>query len=150
VRGKEFSVRLSVFILINCLVKNFMVKYTFSLKVKGSDQEYTYHLDLLSHQENQPQQAFTAQVRENMRIDLQNKSLCAIKDHHLNQIIQTWIQDIKEGFRDSNITLNLPLLIESNIDQLYEPGNQQIPSVISPDLLDIEPQLGMLPPLNFA
>ncbi|QFS51399.1 hypothetical protein GXM_08893 [Nostoc sphaeroides CCNUC1] len=96
-----------------------------------------------------PEQVFTPEIREHLRLSLQNKSLCAIKDNHLNQIIQTWIQDIKEGYRDSTLTLNLPLLIESNIDKLNEQGFQELPSVISPDLSNIEPQLGMLPPLNF-
>jgi hypothetical protein len=126
-----------------------MVKYTFSLRIKGSDDQYIYSLDLNHTQENMPEQIFTPESREHLRLSLQNKSLCAIKDNHLNQIIQTWIQDIKEGYRDSTLTLNLPLLIESNIDKLNEQGYQELPSVISPDLSNIEPQLGMLPPLNF-
>jgi len=126
-----------------------MVKYTFSLRIKGSDDQYIYSLDLKHTQENMPEQVFTSEIREHLRLSLQNKSLCAIKDNHLNQIIQTWIQDIKEGYRDSTLTLNLPLLIESNIDKLNEQGFQELPSVISPDLSNIEPQLGMLPPLNF-
>jgi hypothetical protein len=28
-------------------------------------------------------------------------------------------------------------------------GNQEIPKIIDPDLSDIEPEFGMLPPLNF-
>ncbi|MDH6058944.1 hypothetical protein NWP17_00525 [Chrysosporum bergii ANA360D] len=127
-----------------------MVKYTISLIVKGSDQSYSYTLNLLPQQENKPEQIFTPKLRENLRLDLQNKSLCAIKDHHLQQIIRTWIQDIKEGFRDSTITLKLPLLMETNIQQLNETGNQQIPSIITPNLTNLEPQQGMLPPLNFA
>jgi hypothetical protein len=126
-----------------------MVKYTFSLRIKGSDEQYIYSLDFNHTQENMPEQVFTPEIREHLRLSLQNKSLCAIKDNHLNQIIQTWIQDIKEGYRDSTLTLNLPLLIESNIDKLNEQGFQELPSVISPDLSNIEPQLGMLPPLNF-
>ncbi|WP_066381230.1 MULTISPECIES: hypothetical protein [unclassified Anabaena] len=126
-----------------------MVKYTFSLRVKGLDEQYMYSLDLNPTQENMPEQVFTSEIRENLRISLQNKSLCAIKDNHLYQIIQTWIEDIKEGYRDSSLTLNLPLLIESNIDKLNEPGFQELPAVISPDLFNIEPILGMLPPLNF-
>ncbi|MFM6477025.1 MAG: hypothetical protein ACKPGH_26610, partial [Dolichospermum sp.] len=77
-------------------------------------------------------------------------SLCAIKEHHLNQIIQTWIQDIREGYRDSNLTLNLPLLIESSIEQLNESGNQDLPTVINPNLSEIEPIIGKFPPLNFV
>jgi hypothetical protein len=80
---------------------------------------------------------------------LQKLSLSAIKDHQLNNIIQTWIKDIREGYRFSSLTLNLRLLIEENIDQLQEMGNQEIPKIIDPDLSDLEPEFGMLPPLNF-
>jgi hypothetical protein len=128
-----------------------MVKYSFSLKLKGAiNEEYTYGLDLTTQQENFPEKVFTQEIRESFRNTLQNKSSCAIKDNHLNQIIQTWIQDIREGYRDSNLTLNLPLLIESNLEQLNEQGNQDIPTIISPNLSDIEPQIGMFPPLNFS
>lgn len=126
-----------------------MVKYKFSLKVKDSKDEYPYDLDLTPNQENNPEQIFTPEKRENIRITLQNKSLCTIKDSHLNQIVNTWIQDIKEGYRESTLTLNLRLLIEST-ENLNEPGNQENPTLVNPDLSDIEPQLGMLPPLNFS
>ncbi|MDJ0617949.1 MAG: hypothetical protein QNJ63_14595 [Calothrix sp. MO_192.B10] len=127
-----------------------MVKYMFSLKVKDSNDEYTYDLDLNPNQENNPEQIFTPEKRENIRIKLQNQSLCAIKDSHLNQIINTWIQDIKEGYRESTLTLNLRLLVESITENLNEPGNQENPTLVNPDLSDMEPQLGMLPPLNFS
>ncbi|WP_235623144.1 MULTISPECIES: hypothetical protein [unclassified Tolypothrix] len=97
-----------------------------------------------------PEHVFSSKTRENIRLDLQNKTLCAIKDFHLNQIINTWIQDIKEGYRDSSLTLQLPLLIESGIDQINEQGNQENPALVNPDLSDIEPIKGMLPPLNFS
>ncbi|WP_260446999.1 hypothetical protein [Nostoc sp. 2RC] len=97
-----------------------------------------------------PEQVFILSIREDIRLNLQNKSLCAIKDSHLNQIINTWIQDIKEGYRDSTLTLQLPLLIEAGIDQINEQGNQENPTIFNPDLSDIEPVFGMLPPLNFS
>lgn len=127
-----------------------MVKYSFSLRIKDNIDEYVYTLDLNYAQENSPERIFSPEIREDVRTNLQNKSLCAIKDNYLNQIIQTWIQDIKEGYRNSTLTLNLPLLIESNIDKLIEYGNQEIPSIISPNLSDIEPHTGMLPPLDFG
>ncbi|MBD2456687.1 hypothetical protein H6G80_21730 [Nostoc sp. FACHB-87] len=127
-----------------------MVKYSFFLKVKETNDEYIYALDLNDRQENFPEEIFTLEIRENLRTTLQNQSLCAIKDHHLNQIIRTWMQDIKEGYRDSNLTLNLPLLIESNLEQLNEQGNQEIPVIVSPNLSEIEPQIGMFPPLDFV
>lgn len=127
-----------------------MVKYSFYLKVKASGNEHYYSLNLDSNQENVPEKVFTYQVRENIRLNLQNQSLCAIKDNHINQIVNTWIQDIREGYRDSTLTLNLRLLIESGIEQLNEQGNQEFPALVNPDLSDIEPTFGMLPPLVFS
>lgn len=127
-----------------------MVKYKFSLKIKGDVNEYSYVLDLNSSQEITPEKAFTPQIREDIRLNLQTQSLCAIKDSHLNKMIGTWIQDIKEGYRDSTLTLQLPLLAESGIDELGEAGNQEIPPLVNPDLSGIEPMFGMLPPLNFS
>ena len=127
-----------------------MVKYKFSLKIKGDVNEYSYVLDLNSTQEITPEKAFTPQIREDIRLNLQTQSLCAIKDSNLNYIIKTWIQDIKEGYRDSTLTLQLPLLAESGIDELGEAGNQEIPALVNPDLSGIEPMFGMLPPLNFC
>ena len=126
-----------------------MVKYTFNLKLKDSPEQYTYTLDLTPNQEDMPEQIFTPAIKEDIRATLQKLSLSAIKDHQLNNIIQTWIKDIREGYRFSSLTLNLRLLIEENIDQLQEMGNQEIPKIIDPDLSDLEPEFGMLPPLNF-
>lgn len=125
-----------------------MVLYKFNLTVKDVSQSYTYGLDLNSHQEDHPQDIFTAEIKENLRTNLQNKSLCSIKDKHLNQIIATWIEDIKEGYRESKLTLDLPLLIESNLEKLQDSGNQDLPPLLSPEISDIEPQWGMLPPLT--
>ena len=128
-----------------------MVKYTIALKLKGSqnlNEEYLYSLSLTSPQENNPEPVFTPQIRESMRTNLQNQSQCKINDSHLNQIIQAWILDIKEGYRASVIALDLPLDIP--IAKLQETGNQELPGLIPPDLADIAPTWGMLPPLNFC
>ncbi|MBE9055318.1 hypothetical protein [Sphaerospermopsis sp. LEGE 08334] len=127
-----------------------MVKYTFNLKLQNSTENYNYTLDLNPMQEDTPEQVFTPTLKENIRTTLQNLSLSAIKDQHLNNIIQTWIEDIREGYRFSSLTLNLRLLIEENIDKLQENGNQEPPKIINPDISNIEPQFGMLPPLNFV
>jgi hypothetical protein len=131
-----------------------MIKYTLALKVKDSpnpNEEYQYSLSLNLHQENNPDKIFTSEIRESMRTNLQNQSECEINDIHLNQIIKTWVEGIKEGYR---ITTTLPLdlrpLIASKIDNLKETGNQEMPNPIPPELGDIAPIWGMLPPLNFC
>ncbi len=128
-----------------------MIKYTFSVKIKGSSNEsYSYSLYLTADQENYPEQKlFTPEIRENMRNNLQTLSSCKITDSHLNQMIKTWIEDIREGYRDSTITLALPSLIPAKISNLNETGNQDLPALLPPDLSEIEPVFGMLPPLSF-
>jgi hypothetical protein len=126
-----------------------MVQYTIYLKIKSSNEEYKYSLDLVPSQEDMPDRVFTLEIREALRKKLQDLTLCRINDIHLNQIIKTWLQDIKEGYRYSAITLNLPLMKEDNIDNLDEKGNQEMPDLWNPDLSGIEPRSGMLPPLTF-
>ena len=127
-----------------------MTKYTLTLKNKDFQDEYKYALDLNSTQENNPEQIFKLEIRENIRNTLQKQSSCKISDAHLNRMVTTWIQDIKEGYRDSLIQLDLPSLLLANIANLQETGNQEIPALIEPNISDIEPCGGMLPPLIFA
>ncbi len=127
-----------------------MVNYTFALKVKEFPEEFKYSLNMTQSQEDNPESVFNLEIRESMRHKLQNQSACKINDSHLNKMIKNWIQDIKQGYRDTIITLDLPLLLEENISKLNEQGNQEIPALITPDLSNIEPTCGMLPPLIFS
>jgi hypothetical protein len=127
---------------------SFMVKYKFFLQVKSSNEKFSYVLDLNLKQEASPHLIFTEEIRESMRKHWQKQSSYVIKDNHIERIIQTWIEDIKEGYRESTLSLDLPLLIEENIKQLNEQGNQDLPNIINPDLSGIEPYWGMLPPLE--
>ena len=127
-----------------------MTKYTLTLKNTDSQDEYNYALDLNSSQENNPEQIFKLEIRESIRNTLQKQSSCKISDAHLNRMITNWTQDIKEGYRDSLIQLDLPSLLMANIANLQEAGNQEIPALIEPNISDIEPCGGMLPPLIFA
>ena len=65
-------------------------------------------------------------------------------------MIKHWVQDIKEGYRDSLIKLDLPSLLLASIANLRETGNQEIPALIEPNISEIEPCIGMLPPLIFS
>lgn len=127
-----------------------MTKYTLTLKNTDSQDEYNYALDLNSSQENNPEQIFKLEIRESIRNTLQKQSSCKISDSHLNRMITNWTQDIKEGYRDSLIQLDLPSLLMANIANLQDAGNQEIPALIEPNISDIEPCGGMLPPLIFA
>lgn len=127
-----------------------MTKYTLTLKNKDSQDEYKYALDLNCAQENNPEQIFKLEIRESIRNTLQKQSSCKISDAHLHRMITNWTQDIKEGYRDSLIQLDLPSLLMANIANLQEMGNQEIPALIEPNFSDIEPCGGMLPPLIFS
>lgn len=83
-----------------------------------------------------------------MKNALEKKALCNIKSDHLNLMINTWIEDIKEGYRETNLTLNLPPIGIEKLSQINDQGNQELPSLINPNLSGIAPTLGMLPPLD--
>jgi hypothetical protein len=127
-----------------------MVKYLFNLKLNPAQQEgFGYTLDLTTAQENNPSLVFSPEVRHQMRNQLQKESACKISDNHFNQMINSWIEDIQEGYRETILTLDLPLMITEQFNQLHESGYQQIPPLIAPDLSSIEPAIGFLPPLRF-
>lgn len=126
-----------------------MVEYSLNLTNKNTNQIYRYILDLEEYYENRPASFFTSIVCNKIRNELQSKGGFYINDMYLNIIIKTWIQDIKEGYRDSNIFLDLPKINHQNIN-LKKSGNQEITKLIDPDLSDIEPKIGALPPLDFS
>lgn len=125
-------------------------QYTLKLKLKDTEEIYGYSLQLSSQQENNPQRIFAKDLQENIRESLQAESACRIDDYSLAKIIKTWLGDIREGYTDTTITLDLPSILEAEIENLCDNGNQTIPGLLYPNTLDIEPLLGILPPLNFT
>jgi hypothetical protein len=128
-----------------------MVRYTFILFVKDAlapPTGYQYCLDLTQDLEDRPHQIFTAERRKDLRHNLQKQSSCAIREHHLTEIIATWIEDIQVGSRSTQLHLDLPPKDVHNIENLEENGNQELPDLLPPDLAGIEPTFGMLPPLG--
>ena len=87
-------------------------------------------------------------IRQAMKNKFQTESSCAVREEHLDRIVSIWTEDIKQGYRSSSITLDLPLLIDCNIEQIEEAGNQDLPSLVPIDLVGIEPVGGVLPPLD--
>jgi hypothetical protein len=125
-----------------------MITYKFSLNLRDPPEIYTFDLELTPAQEDRPELIFTATICQAIRKKFQEESACAVRDYHLDLIISTWIEDIKEGYRDSSISLDLPLLIDCNIELIQEPGNQDLPSLLPANLGGIEPMNGVLPPLE--
>ncbi|MDJ0557037.1 MAG: hypothetical protein QNJ68_21860 [Microcoleaceae cyanobacterium MO_207.B10] len=127
-----------------------MVKYSLTLTNKKNNQQYRYTIDLQQNYEDHPANFFTPIMSHKIRKDLESQTNCQINDINLQIIIKTWIEDIKEGYRDSSIVLDLPAIKHQNMHQLTESGNQEIPPLIYPDLSDVEPKIGALPPLDFS
>lgn len=125
-----------------------MVKYILQLKVEENSKPYQYALDLKITQENSPESIFTEEIRHSMKNTLEKQSGCKINTGHLNQIINTWSQEIKQGFRTTTITLKLPLAIMENLNQLQETGYQNKPELKEPPWEEIKPTEGILPPLT--
>jgi hypothetical protein len=128
-----------------------MVQYLLTIKpVKNdSNQDLKYALDLNIHQENNPEIIFNLEIKKSMIKSLESNGTYKISLSKLEQIIKVWLKDICQGYRETTISVKLPLLIDSQINQVIEFGNQEIPDLIEPDLSSIEPQGGAFPPLNF-
>lgn len=125
-----------------------MVTYKFSLKLRDPPEEYCFYLQPTTAQEDNPESIFTVAIRQAIRQKFQEDSACAVRDYHLDRIVNTWIEDIRQGYRESSIVLDLPLLIDCNIELIEETGNQELPPLVQPNLADIEPMMGVLPPLD--
>jgi hypothetical protein len=130
-----------------------MVQYTLKILLPDtpSSNPIRYMIDLITPaQESHPETVFTSEIKESMRKSLQKQGSCRINDTNLQKIIQRWVQDIKEGYPESQISLNLPSAQIEALNDLQDSGNQEIPNVVLPDMSEIEPIGGILPPLNFV
>jgi hypothetical protein len=129
-----------------------MVKYSIEIKPQNNQPEkkLAYTLDLNFAQENNPEIIFTPEIRESMIRYLENKNGYKVSHKNLEYIINFWLADIRNGYRETSLSIRLPLLIDSQIYQVIESGYQEIPDLIEPDLSTIEPQGGAFPPLTFS
>jgi hypothetical protein len=125
-----------------------MTKYQFSLQIKNSIDRSDYSIDINASQEDNPEAIFTPQVRESIRNQFQADTLCIIKDNQIQKIISRWIEDIREGYRETTLVLDLPLLIDYDLCKIQDSGNQEKPRLVEPELAGIEPTKGVLPPLE--
>ena len=130
-----------------------MVEYSLELIISNANStanSFKYCVNLTPQEEDHPEQKFNSQFCQEVRSDLQQQSSCKINQANLNKIIRLWLADIKEGYRKTSLTMDLPTLIGENLESIYDSGNQQLPQLISPNLSSIEPRIGELPKLNFS
>ncbi|MDJ0511366.1 MAG: hypothetical protein QNJ64_19245 [Crocosphaera sp.] len=126
-----------------------MIRYLLTLHTQDSPpQGYQYPLELEQYHEDNPEKIFTPEACKTLKNYLEHKSSCTIREHHLNQMINTWIEDIAEGYRETSIHLDLPFLFEENVEKIQDLGNQELPNLFPPDLTGIEPSFGVLPSLE--
>ncbi|GCE92340.1 hypothetical protein NIES46_03790 [Arthrospira platensis NIES-46] len=129
-----------------------MVQYTLYLlsTSQPDSQPVSYNLNISENEENNPESIFNSKLREKMRSQLQQQTACAINNANLEKIIKTWLEDIREGYRTTSITLDLPALEFEEIHQIQDSGDRRIPDLFPPNFSQIEPQGGALPPLDFT
>ena len=126
-----------------------MIQYSFSLIISGTNERYIYKLQLTPREEDYPEEVFTPTRCQQIQEQLEVESASKIDNSSLSRIVKTWVKDIREGYRESSITLDLPSLLEAQIMDLQDDGNQEIPPLFPPNLSEIEPQNGAFPPLIF-
>ena len=131
-----------------------MVEYTLELKISNNADRVgnscNYVLNLSSQEEDYPEQKFTDDFCQEIRSVLQKKSSCKIDQTNLKKIVKLWLEDIKEGYRETTVNIDLPTFLGEDLESINESGNQQIPPLFTPSLSTIEPQIGELPKLNFS
>lgn len=128
-----------------------MVLYRLTLKNKNTPDlpDVIHELDLSPSQEDNPEALFKGNAREELRQILQEQTAASITNASLQKIIDRWLDDIREGYRLTPLTLTLAPLEFDNLKNLKDQGNPTPPPFVPPDFSEISPQRGALPPLNF-
>jgi hypothetical protein len=123
-----------------------MVKYIFELKIEGDHEVYQCILDLNLDQENHPEFVFDTNLKQIIKANLESQSDCKINSVQINYMLSTWAQDIAQGYRTTQISLDLAYVIQDKLSRLQDQGLQDPPKMSDPPLDQIEPT--MLPPLT--
>lgn len=128
-----------------------MVEYTFFLTIKNrNDPPIKYSLDLQKNQENSPEQLLKPDNKKEIKRELDRQiQTQEISSEDLETVLKTWIKDIKEGYRMTEIILDLSPPKPKSIQDLQEIVAQETHQLLTPDLREIEPHQGVLPSLDF-
>ncbi|MGK7872578.1 MAG: hypothetical protein AB4426_04490 [Xenococcaceae cyanobacterium] len=128
-----------------------MVQYTFELQLPSNpNNSCQYTLDLNYYQEGSPETVFTPEIKQSMHKRLEKQSSCKISPKNLDKMIKRWLREISEGHQYTSMSIELPTIVGENLKDINEIGNQELPPLFPPDLSEIEPSIGALPPLNFS
>lgn len=127
-----------------------MVTYTFILTLEDTKQTYEYSQKLSQKQENAPESLRNSEMMDNIRRFFEEESDRQLNQKNLEKILTAWINDIKEGYRTTSMTLQLPSLKDQKLRRFKDSGNQTLPQLIEPDTKQIHPHKGSFPPLTFS
>ncbi|GAB1543731.1 hypothetical protein NUACC21_64070 [Scytonema sp. NUACC21] len=104
-----------------------MAEYTVVVIIMNSgNKEISYSLDLTGTYEDYPEDYFqVTEHRAHLRNTLETKTARQVSDTQLHQVINTWMEDIKQGLHRSTIRLELTskeIFVENSKPQGEEPN----------------------------
>jgi hypothetical protein len=137
------------------------LKYELFLSIKGTSAP-EYECEIMLDVEEESNKA-KLELKFQQERDKIRETLQAYVDRHvepprgvgnefLNDVLQAWMREIGEGQFTTILTRDLPVLTNDEIDKLEDDGYRVLPEAlefIPPDINDIEPTIGVLPPLDF-
>ena len=123
-----------------------MVEYSLTLTLPDSSR-IKYAIDLSEPQEGSPDNFFTPRQKDIMKTQIRQEHKYLINDNQLNKIVLEWQEDIREGYRDTVLTVDLPSSEAELLKDFKDLGNQAIRELYKPDIGAIQPLQGKYPPI---
>lgn len=123
--------------------------YKLILRVGSSQsRSYTYTIHLTESEENIPLPRLQNEAQD-IRLNLQRQGLQRLSTTDLQKLLKNWAEEIKLGYQNVNLTLELSPVEFDVLDQVHDTGCPPIPVFTEPSLEGIKPHLALLPPLQF-
>ncbi|MBR8831735.1 MAG: hypothetical protein N5P05_002671 [Chroococcopsis gigantea SAG 12.99] len=116
---------------------------------KQNNTSYNVVRQLSGVHEDNPELFFTKQTREEIRGEIQDKTSCFVNDTALISIINSWLENIRLGYRITSLNVSLTSMAESKLALLKDNGNLEIPELLAPVLEEIKPPVEILLPLEY-
>jgi hypothetical protein len=134
-------------------------KYELQLQVKDFiNSDCLYYIELTQNEEDDPEQLRQKieQNKSNIREDIQNQLDQKLVPPRrltrpvLNEILETWMENILEGQFLTILTRELQIISAEDLENIVEDGPAyELPDFLPPDPQEIDVRLALLLPLNF-
>lgn len=139
---------------MNNQTQSFLMSYQLFLILQGSNNQYSYEIELTEAEENNPEPRLEqdrSKIKTKIEQEIKKKEPQPrkLRDKDLNDIIKKWAFNIKNGFPDLKLPIDLPIMTDEDIEKIQENGYQDLPELVAPDIKEIEPPVVILPPLEF-